>query len=189
MTQPIPPARDIVVATDFSSCSAAAAHVAYEYARALNARVHVLHVTLPDAGKKHLDNLKELKGEFPPDVPVVTAVESGSPATQIVRYAERCGADLIVLGTHGRTGVSRVLLGSVAERVVRTASCPVLAVPVRARRSERAREEPSPPAAPVRRGCLVCGKASEDLICDACRDRIRAESLDRKLESMRKGHE
>lgn len=185
MTQPTPPARDIVFATDFSSCSAAAAKVAAEYARALNARMHVLHVTLPDAGKKHLDNLKELKEEFPPDVPVVTTVESGSPATQIVRYAERCGADLIVLGTHGRTGVSRALLGSVAERVVRTASCPVLAVPVRARRSERAREEPPPLS--VRRGCLVCGKTSEDLICEACRDRIRAETLDRKLESMRKG--
>jgi nucleotide-binding universal stress UspA family protein len=185
MTHPTPPARDIVFATDFSSCSTAAAKVAAEYARALNARLHVLHVTLPGVGKKHLDNLKEFKEETPPSVPVVTSVESGNPATQIVRYAERCGADLIVLGTHGRTGVSRALLGSVAERVVRTASCPVLAVPLRTRRPQRAREEP-PPAA-LRRGCLVCGKTSDDLICEACRDRIRAESLDRKLDSMRKG--
>lgn len=185
MTQPTPPTRDVVFATDFSSCSAAAAKVAVEYARTLHARLHLLHVTLPGAGKSQLDNLKELKEETARSVPVVTSVESGNPATQIVRYAERCGADLIVLGTHGRTGVSRALLGSVAERVVRTASCPVLAVPLRTRRPEPAREKP--PAAPLRRGCLVCSKTSDDLICEPCRDRIRAESLDRKLEAMRKG--
>lgn len=186
MTQPTPPARDIVFATDFSSCSAAAAIVAAEYAAALNARLHILHVTLPGVGKKQRDSLKDLEGAVATSVPVVTAVESGSPAAQIVRYAEQCRADLIVLGTHGRTGVSRAILGSVAERVVRTASCPVLAVPLRTRGPAVSREEVPLPA-PVRRACIVCGRTSDDLICEACRDRIRAESLDQKLASMREG--
>ena len=183
MTDPAPPARDIVFATDFSHCSAVAAKVAAEYARMLNARLHVLHVTLAVTGKKHLDGLKTIKEEMPAHLPVVTAVETGSPAAQIVRYAERLGADLIIMGTHGRTGVSRAILGSVSERVVRTAGCPVLAVPMRF----RSREPELPAAAPTRQGCPVCGKSSEDLICEACRNTIRAESLNRKLEAMRKG--
>lgn len=185
MTQPTPPAPDIVFATDFSDCSAAAAKVAVEYAKALDARLHVLHVIPKGAEGKPPDHLRAPGEEIPSSIPVVESVESGSPATQIVRYAERCGAHLIVLGTHGRTGVSRALLGSVAERVVRTASCPVLAVPWRTRRTG-AREEP-PLQPPVRRACLVCCLDSDDLICGTCRDRIRAESLGRKLDSMRKG--
>ena len=50
----------------------------------------------------------------------------GPAAKQIVEHAGKIGADLIVMGTHGRTGLSHLLLGSVAERVVRTAGCPVL---------------------------------------------------------------
>jgi nucleotide-binding universal stress UspA family protein len=56
------------------------------------------------------------------------AVVSGHPADAIVRAAQERGADLIVMGTHGRTGLQHVLLGSVAEKVVRTATCPVLTV-------------------------------------------------------------
>lgn len=59
-----------------------------------------------------------------------TAVVEGRPAARIVDYAAARGADLIVLGTHGRTGVDRYLLGSVAERVVRRAGVPVLVVPI-----------------------------------------------------------
>ena len=55
-------------------------------------------------------------------------VASGDPATAIVRTARDLGADLIIMGTHGRTGLSHILLGSVAEKVVRHASCPVLTV-------------------------------------------------------------
>jgi nucleotide-binding universal stress UspA family protein len=53
-------------------------------------------------------------------------LEEGDPATQIVRVAQETGCDLIVLGTHGRTGLDRLLMGGVAEQVVRLASCPVL---------------------------------------------------------------
>ena len=61
-------------------------------------------------------------------VSVETAVVEGSPAQQIVRYAEREGCDVVVMGTHGRGGLDRLLLGSVAEKVVRASSVPVLTV-------------------------------------------------------------
>ena len=57
-----------------------------------------------------------------------TAVTTGRPAHTIVEHAKEGGFDLIVMGTHGRTGLSHVVMGSVAERVVRTAPCPVLTV-------------------------------------------------------------
>lgn len=59
----------------------------------------------------------------------VLAVDGNSPAAHIVEVAGRIGADLIVLGTHGRSGFERLLLGSVTEKVVRTAQCPVITVP------------------------------------------------------------
>jgi len=119
---------DILLATDLSGCSGPAARVAAEYARRLGARLHVLHVrpsetSAPETALRRL--VAELGGG-----PVLSAVETGIPvADKIVRYAEDHGIGLIVVGTHRRTGVSRALLGSVAERVVRTAACPVLAVP------------------------------------------------------------
>lgn len=64
------------------------------------------------------------------DVPVETAVIDGTPSSEIVRYAESEGCDLIVMGTHGRGGIDRLLLGSVAEKVVRGSSVPVLTVRV-----------------------------------------------------------
>ena len=63
-------------------------------------------------------------------VPNERHVLEGSPAREIVAYAERSGADLVVMGTHGRGGINRILVGSVAERVVRTAPIPVLTVRV-----------------------------------------------------------
>lgn len=63
-------------------------------------------------------------------VPVETVQRSGSPSREIVRYAEEESCDLIVMGTHGRGGLDRLLLGSVAERVVRSSSVPVLTVRV-----------------------------------------------------------
>ncbi len=64
------------------------------------------------------------------DVPVETHIEEGSPATDIVAFGEESDADVIVMGTHGRSGVDRLLLGSVAERVVRSSPIPVLTVHV-----------------------------------------------------------
>jgi len=67
-------------------------------------------------------------GSVEPGIPVETTVLQGNPHERIVDYADEMGADLIVMGTYGRTGVDRYLLGSVTERVVRTSDVPVLTV-------------------------------------------------------------
>jgi nucleotide-binding universal stress UspA family protein len=69
---------------------------------------------------------------------VTAHVVVGRPDTEIVRFAQECGADFIVMGTHGYGGVKRLLLGSVADNVVRQATCPVLVVPHQAARSKGA---------------------------------------------------
>jgi nucleotide-binding universal stress UspA family protein len=64
------------------------------------------------------------------DVPTERVLANGAPSTEIVDHATEEGCDLIVMGTHGRGGIDRLLLGSVAERVVRTATVPVLTIRV-----------------------------------------------------------
>lgn len=174
----------ILFATDFSPSSETAAGVARAYARHFGARLHLLHVLWPGSDVATPPMLSKLSEEIGKAVPVVAAVESGAPATGIVRYAERHGIDLIVIGTHGRTGVTRALLGSVAERVVRTAPCPVLTVP--RERPGAAPAEMGEPSMDLRR-CLICTSASEDLICGPCRARVRGEALERKLREERAG--
>jgi nucleotide-binding universal stress UspA family protein len=105
MTQkPVQAVRQVLFATDFSAPSNAAARVARDYARHFGARLHILHVVWSGTDPTMPPLLGKLAEELGGTVPVVTAVESGSPAAQIVRYAERHGIDLIVVGTHGRTG-------------------------------------------------------------------------------------
>jgi hypothetical protein len=100
------------------------------------------------------------------------------------RYAREHGIDLIVVGTHGRTGMSRALW-AVAERVIRTAPCPVLAVPFPAGRPA---ESEAGTAAPVTISrCVVCAATSPDLICEPCRARIRGEALRHKQADERTG--
>jgi nucleotide-binding universal stress UspA family protein len=176
--------REILLATDFSEPSRAAARVAVDYARRFGARLHLLHVVWPATDPTPRPALERLAEDLGREVPVVTAVVAGLPvAEEIVRYARTHGIDLIVVGTHGRTGPSRLLLGSVAERVVRTAPCPVLAVPAVAERE--AEPAPEPAVAPSR--CLVCAQPSPDLICEPCRARIRGEALERKQREERAG--
>lgn len=79
---------------------------------------------LADQGEQALDRAEERIA----DVPVERVLVEGSPGKQIVEYADSEGCDLIVMGTHGRGGIDRLLLGSVAERVVRTSNVPVLTV-------------------------------------------------------------
>ncbi len=169
--------RQILFATDLSPCSEEAQHVARDYAWQLGARLHLFHVMFPTADPSLKPRLEALAAELSAHVPVVTAIESGIPvAERIVDYAGHHAIDLIVLGTHGRTGFSRALIGSVAERVVRTAPCPVLTVPYRSRRPTVA---PAAAAEPTYH-CPVCARPSEDLICEQCRARIRGEALERK---------
>jgi hypothetical protein len=105
-------------------------------------------------------------------VPVVAVSHRGDAAEEIVRYARLHGIDLIVLGTHGRTGVSRVLMGSVAERVVRTAPCPVLTVPPADAVAENARVLP-----PAVYRCAACHTPSPDLLCKPCRARLQGRAV------------
>jgi nucleotide-binding universal stress UspA family protein len=190
MTIPIPaPVREVLFATDFSPSSEVAGSVAAGYAWALGARLHVLHVVQPPRMAKDVPGLTDLAARLGKSCPAVAVVASGTPAVEIVRYAARQGIDLIVVGTHGRTGVTRALLGSVAEKVSRTASCPVLTVPPGARRAAGTRghaEVIGTEDTGIER-CLVCAARSEELICDACRARIRGEAVDRKLDEMRAG--
>lgn len=189
MTNDRTPAREILVATDFSISGAAAVEAAVAYARALGARLHLLHVdTAP--GARDVGALLREAAARAGDVPVTVATTGGDPAQEILRYARRHAIDLVVVGTHGRTGVTRVLLGSVAERVVRGAACPVLVVPLPRPALATPEAEPAaePEAEPAEtRACLVCATPSRDLICEPCRARIRGEAIERKQREERAG--
>lgn len=177
--------QEILAATDFSAQGEAAIRTALAYGAALGARVHLLHVSWPyERDVPRL--LQRYVAEARPGVSVVTATAGGDPAKEILKYATRHGIDLIVLGAHGRSGVSRVLLGSVAERVTRTTPCPVLIVPPPERVPQPIdveAEEPEPTAS----SCIVCAGPSLDLVCVGCRARIRGEALTRKQREERPG--
>ena len=132
----------ILVPTDGSSQSDAALDHAVTLARHHDATIHILYVadtnrdSLTAQGGKVVDAL-ELEGDritseaverVEPGVDVVDTVEAGDPVETILDYATSVGADLVVMGTHGRRGLDRYLLGSTTERVVRLSSIPVLTV-------------------------------------------------------------
>lgn len=141
--------RRILFATDFSD----PANKAFEYAIALGEQfgceLHLLHIVpkitmpLPDstntwtlpASEQKLEleeaqsRLRKVIGsEWKGEYRVVEVARVGDPVEEIVKYAKEQEIDLIVLGTHGHTGFAHLLLGSVTEKVVRLAMCPVLTV-------------------------------------------------------------
>ncbi|MDT5268886.1 MAG: hypothetical protein QOH49_1072, partial [Acidobacteriota bacterium] len=141
--------RSILLPTDFSECARHAVPVAAEFARLLGARVVCLHVVEPLVQPVGWTPLAEplpaelggqLEESAARDLPVFSksaefegievedVIARGEPAAEIVRAAEECGAGLIVISSHGRTGLGRILFGSTAESVVRRARCPVLVV-------------------------------------------------------------
>lgn len=134
-------AAKIVFPTDFSECRHAMS-VATSLARDTGAEIIIVYVSEPPAaygdGEVHLDLLRQndqmlesmLKELVPtdPGVRYRHRLLHGDPATEILREAKQEQADLIVVGTHGRTGLMRLLMGSVAEAVVRRSTCPVLTV-------------------------------------------------------------
>ena len=121
--------REILFPTDYSDVSANAGRTAAQLASHFGTRLHVVHVVPPVTDPGPADALPAAVAALGSGVDVVSAVLNGPPARAIVSYARRHAVDLIVMGTHGRTGVSRAVLGSVAEAVVRRASCRVLTVP------------------------------------------------------------
>ncbi len=141
--------KSILVATDFGEASDAALSYGREMARAFGATLHVLHVAddvyvrlggdayvtvLPELQKDLEDDaqrkLNELLIDNDPNPLQVTkaVVTSSATAACVVQYARDNRINLIVVGTHGRGAVAHLLMGSVAERIVRTAPCPVLTV-------------------------------------------------------------
>ena len=132
----------ILAAVDFGEPSDAALAYARALAAAFDARLHLLHV-LPNTFLRAmvadprdvesavldrlLDRVREAGGPGPD--PVATVRRSDDPGDDIVSYARTRGIDLIVMGTHGRRGLTHALMGSIAEQVVRRAPCPVITVP------------------------------------------------------------
>ncbi|HEY8426782.1 MAG TPA: universal stress protein [Sandaracinaceae bacterium] len=144
----MPEIRRVLCPVDFSPHSENAVRFAVELAEKLGAEVHLLHVyqlpvyALPDgammAGPEFTTKvtaelqkaLSALAQSFEP-AKLPTHLVEGVPYREVVRMTEELGADLVVMGTHGRTGLKHLLLGSVAERVVRSSSVPVITVPLR----------------------------------------------------------
>lgn len=142
--------KNILVVTDFSEPSDAAVTYGRALARNFNATLHVVHVVgnvsslvygaeaytvaMPELQREIEDAARRQLAEYVVDndehpVPSrCVLLTSDAPAAAIVDYAGCERIDLIVTGTHGRGGVAHMLMGSVAERVVRTAPCPVLTV-------------------------------------------------------------
>lgn len=179
--------RDVLFPTDFSVASEAAARVAREMARLCGATLRVVHVVpaVIDPADS-AERLNRLAAALADGVRVETALLSGRVAREIVAYARDKGVGLIVLGTHGRTGVSRAILGSVAESVVRLAPCLVLTVPPST--VAPGPQASAPAEAPAAHRCVVCARETEELICEACRTRIRGEALEHKIDEERPGH-
>lgn len=146
----MPDYRTILVPYDFSEHSKKALETALDLGRRFDSNVHLLHVvtppivayptmgTTPAPPPNLLMEVREAAERSLADV--VAAIENppgkvkahisagGATAETIRETAEQLGADLIVMGTHGRTGMARVFLGSVAERTLRRAPCPILMV-------------------------------------------------------------
>ena len=128
----------VLVPIDFSVCSMWALRYAEEMARRFGAEIVLVHVdqslvlgselaeTRQAAARNELEGLVAFFGER--DIPARSVLRSGGPVEEIMATAEAEHVDLIVMGTHGRTGLTHVLMGSVAESVVRQSSCPVLTV-------------------------------------------------------------
>jgi len=133
--------KRILCPIDFSEHNHAANEYASMLAKSTDARIIYLHAFVPDVyatPPEHYDIDKEFKRLTkeleafikPAQDGIVAAyiVDSGLASNKIVQYANENDIDLIVIGTHGRTGLKRALMGSVAEAVVRKAECPVLAI-------------------------------------------------------------
>lgn len=137
--------RTILVATDFSESARAALECGQLFAGAFGASLHVLHVVtqlvhepwsgyvpaaslLAEVDRLQHDAHQRLAELVPGDSGAVLATAWGDATDETLDYARRHDVDVIVCGTHGRCGWDRVVMGSVAERIVRFAPCPVLTV-------------------------------------------------------------
>jgi nucleotide-binding universal stress UspA family protein len=141
--------KELLVPIDFSAHSTAAFEAAVEIAKAFDSKIHLLHcyqiqpggispygIAIPssyfaeirDAATQQLSEWQEKHA--PAEISVDASTVSEAPSEAILAAATKIGADLIVMGTRGLSGFKHVMLGSVAERIVRLAPCPVMTVHV-----------------------------------------------------------
>ena len=141
--------QNVLCPTDFSDLSVGAMNYAVLLAKTFGAQLHLLHVVdqayqywmamgpetvpagpMPDELMKIAKKqMEEFTGKYVPEkLAATTEVVNGRPFLEIIRIAKERKSDLIVIGTHGRGALTQMLLGSVAEKVVRKAPCPVLSV-------------------------------------------------------------
>ncbi len=206
--------KRILVPTDFSDCSQRGIEYAISLAKDFQAQIFLLHVMeLPVYGldlslmhpraimsvrhklmemmQQWVDQLKnqgvEVEGNF----------VTGVPSIEILEAAKKHEADLIVMGTHGRTGLAHIMLGSTAERVIQRARCPVLTVKaIKAAPEPAGKEEsvlevshPTIGETPGSKGvtfCHLCGQPSQDIVCETCKIRVQEEAFER-TEGVEKG--
>ena len=141
--------KTVLVPTDFSEASESALRYGKAMAEAFGASLHVVHV-MEDllahawAAEVYVSSMPQLRDEIEKEsrqrlvallgddecqrLRAETALLAGNPFIEIIRYAKAHDVDLIVMGTHGRGPIAHMLLGSVAEKVVRKSPCPVLTV-------------------------------------------------------------
>ncbi len=149
------PIRTILHPTDFSRYSDHAFRLACSLAQAHGAKLHVLHVgggpvivplegIVPPEPEGYQEELTAKLHEVRPENPNISVEHQllfvGDPAAEILRVAQAIKSDLIVMGTHGRTGLGHLLMGSVAEQVVRRSQCAVVTVKVPSRQAPPAEE-------------------------------------------------
>jgi universal stress protein A len=135
--------KSILAPTDFSDLSANGVRYACQLARDMGAALIIFNVVVLDESnavnkreiEQHKKRLEEFVAEKVADagvgLKVRQMVDAGQPFGAIVDCAEKEGVDLIVMSSHGRSGLSRMLIGSVTDKILRGASCPVLVVPAK----------------------------------------------------------
>ncbi|MBC8125808.1 MAG: universal stress protein [Gloeobacteraceae cyanobacterium ES-bin-144] len=144
--------KTIVVAVDFSNATAGVIKMASSLAKAFGAQMRLFHVVEPEpsytaygftpdefpalhafqdeAKRRATDKLKAVLTSVQPDAPsTTTQIAEGSPLQALLEYVKECNADCVVLGSHGHGVIASLLLGSVAEGMVRKATVPTLIVP------------------------------------------------------------
>jgi nucleotide-binding universal stress UspA family protein len=134
--------KKILAPTDFSDLSARGVRYACQLAKEVGAELIILNVVLLDetnvVDKREMERHKKRLDEFiaeniagaGADLKIRNVVDAGQPFGAIIDWAEKERIDLIVMSSHGRSGLSRMLIGSVTDKILRGASCPVLVVPL-----------------------------------------------------------
>ncbi len=138
--------KKILVPIDFSDVSNRAFFTAVDLAKSLGASLYVVHIvqihpsSIPESGKVNMDeieaaeekkaneSLDKLIEQHGEELEISRSLLHGDPVTQINKMVKEAHADMIVMGTHGRTGVAHLMMGSVAESVLRNAEVPVMCV-------------------------------------------------------------